>query len=284
MAKRTVRDVDWEAKRALVRVDFNVPFERGAKRISDDVRIREAIPTINFLRTAGASVVLCTHLGRPGGKPSSEFELAPIAERLAYLLGTAVDYVHDAPGDDAKSKASALRSGDVLLIENVRFWPGEEANDDEFAKALAALGDVYVNDAFGTAHRAHASTEGVAHILPAVAGLLMEKEITFLGGVLEDPKRPLAALLGGAKVSDKIKVLERLIGHADALFVGGGMAWRAVVVERTRRSTSRCPLSRYARRRCREIAPTAPFANNASGAAAGTVVPEPEDLPSLALS
>ncbi len=224
MAKRTVRDVDWEAKRALVRVDFNVPFERGAKRISDDVRIREAIPTINFLRTAGASVVLCTHFGRPGGKPSSEFELAPIAERLAYLLGTAVDYVHDAPGDDAKSKAGALRSGDVLLIENVRFWPGEEANDDEFAKALAALGDVYVNDAFGTAHRAHASTEGVAHILPAVAGLLMEKEITFLGGVLEDPKRPLAALLGGAKVSDKIKVLERLIGHADALFVGGGMA------------------------------------------------------------
>ena len=224
MAKQTVRDINWQGKRALVRVDFNVPFERGTTRISDDIRIREAIPTINFLRRAGASVVLCTHFGRPGGKPSPEFELAPIAERLAYLMATTVDYVHDAPGDDAQAKANALKPGEVLLIENVRFWPGEEANDAGFAKSLAALGDVYVNDAFGTAHRAHASTEGVAHILPGVAGLLMEKEITFLGGVLDDPKRPLAALLGGAKVSDKIKVLERLIGHADALFVGGGMA------------------------------------------------------------
>jgi phosphoglycerate kinase len=224
MAKQTVRDIDWTGKRALVRVEFNVPFERGTRRISDDVRIREALPTINFLREGGASVVLCTHFGRPGGQPSAEFELTPIAERLAYLLSRKVDYVHDAPGDDARSKAAALKPGEVLLIENVRFWPGEEANDVEFAKSLAALGDVFVNDAFGTAHRAHASTEGVAHVLPGVAGLLMEKEINFLGGVLENPKRPLAALLGGAKVSDKIKVLERLIGHADALFVGGGMA------------------------------------------------------------
>ena len=224
MAKQTIRDVDWKGKRALVRVDFNVPLERGTTRISDDVRIREAIPTINFLRKAGAGVALCTHFGRPGGKPSAEYELAPIAERLAYLLATPVDYVHDAPGDVAKSKAAALEPGGVLLIENVRFWPGEEANDEGFAKSIAALGDVYVNDAFGTAHRAHASTEGVAHILPGVMGLLMEKEIAFLGGVLENPRRPLAALLGGAKVSDKIKVLERLIGHADALFVGGGMA------------------------------------------------------------
>jgi phosphoglycerate kinase len=224
MAKKTVKDIDWSGKRALVRVDFNVPFERGTTRISDDIRIREAVPTINHIRNAGGSVVLCTHLGRPGGKPSAEFELGPIAERLAELLSTSVDYVHDAPGDEAKSKARALKPGQVLLLENIRFWPGEEKNDMAFAKELAALGDIYVNDAFGTAHRAHASTEGVAHHLPAVAGLLMEKEITFLGGVLEDPKRPLAALLGGAKVSDKIKVLERIVGHANALYVGGGMA------------------------------------------------------------
>jgi phosphoglycerate kinase len=224
MAKQTVRDVDWSGKRALVRVDFNVPFERGTTRISDDIRIREAIPTINHLRNSGASVVLCTHLGRPGGKASDDLLLAPIAERLASLLSTAVDYVHDAPDDAALAKAQALQPGQVLLVENIRFWKGEEANDAAFAQAIGRLGDVYVNDAFGTAHRAHASTEGVAHVLPGVAGLLMEKEITFLGGVLEDPKRPLAALLGGAKVSDKIKVLERLIDHADALYVGGGMA------------------------------------------------------------
>jgi phosphoglycerate kinase len=224
MAKRTVRDIDWAGKRALVRVDFNVPFERGTNHISDDIRLREAIPTINHIREAGASVVLCTHLGRPGGKPDAELQLAPIAERLASLLATTVDYVHDAPGDGALAKANELHAGQVLLVENIRFWEGEEANDPAFAQSIGRLGDVYVNDAFGTAHRAHASTEGVAHVLPGVAGLLMEKEITFLGGVLQEPKRPLAALLGGAKVSDKIKVLERLIDHADALFVGGGMA------------------------------------------------------------
>jgi phosphoglycerate kinase len=224
MAKQTVREVDWAGKRALVRVDFNVPFERGTRRISDDIRIREAIPTINHLRNGGASVVLCTHLGRPGGTPSVDLHLTPIAERLATLLSTTVDYVHDAPGDQALAKANALEAGQVLLVENIRFWEGEEANDPGFAQAIGRLGDVYVNDAFGTAHRAHASTEGVAHVLPGVAGLLMEKEVTFLGGVLDAPNRPLAALLGGAKVSDKIKVLERLIDHADALYVGGGMA------------------------------------------------------------
>ena len=222
--KQTVRNIDWRGKRALVRVDFNVPFERGTTRISDDTRIREALPTINYLREAGASVVLCTHLGRPGGEPNVEFELGPVAERLAQLLSAPVDYVHDAPGRSAAGKARELGPGDVLLLENIRFWPGEEANDETFARSLAALGDVYVNDAFGTAHRAHASTEGVAHYLPAVAGLLMEREVAFLGGALDDPQRPLAALLGGAKVSDKIRVLERLVGHADALVVGGGMA------------------------------------------------------------
>lgn len=224
MAKKTVRDINWAGKRALVRVDFNVPFERGSNRISDDIRIREAIPTINHLRDGGASVVLCTHLGRPGGNASPDLELGPIAERLATLLAAPVDYVHDAPGDEALVRARALQAGQVLLIENIRFWEGEEANDAAFAQSIGRLGDIYVNDAFGTAHRAHASTEGVAHVLPGVAGLLMEKEISFLGGVLNDPQRPLAALLGGAKVSDKIKVLERLIDHADALFVGGGMA------------------------------------------------------------
>ncbi len=222
--KRTLRDFDWQGKRALVRVDFNVPFERGTTRISDDMRIREALPTIEHLRGQGASVVLCTHLGRPDGKPNPDLELAPIVERLGELLGAPVGYVHDAPGDEAKAAAEALEAGGVLMLDNIRFWPGEEANDSDFAAALASLADGYVNDAFGTAHRAHASTEGVAHHLPAMAGLLMEKEIAFLGGVLEDPVRPLAALLGGAKVSDKLQVLGRLIGHADGLFVGGGMA------------------------------------------------------------
>ena len=222
--KRTLRDFDWQGKLALVRVDFNVPFERGTTRISDDMRIREALPTIEHLRGQGASVVLCTHLGRPDGKPNPDLELAPIVERLGELLGAPVGYVHDAPGDEAKAAVGALDAGGVLMLDNIRFWPGEEANDSDFAAALASLADGYVNDAFGTAHRAHASTEGVAHHLPAMAGLLMEKEIAFLGGVLEDPVRPLAALLGGAKVSDKLQVLGRLIGHADGLFVGGGMA------------------------------------------------------------
>ena len=223
MGKRNVRDVDWQGKRALVRVDFNVPFD-GAGAISDDARIREALPTIAHIRDGGASVVLGTHLGRPGGKHVDDLELAPIAERLAELLAVPVEYVHDAPGGLARERAEGLAEGDVLLLDNLRFWPGEEANDPAFAQALAALGDVYVNDAFGAAHRAHASTEGVAHLMPAVAGLLMEREVAFLGRVLEDPKRPLAALLGGAKVSDKLRVLERLIGHADAIYVGGGMA------------------------------------------------------------
>jgi phosphoglycerate kinase len=229
MAKRGIRNVDWAGKRALVRVDFNVPFGVGSagaqtSRISDDVRIREALPTIEYLLTNGAGVVLCTHLGRPGGERKPELELAPIAERLSELLGSPVTYVHEAVGQQASALAKALGPGEVMLLENVRFWPEEEANDSAFAQSLAGLADVYVNDAFGTSHRAHATTEGVAHYIPAVAGLLMEKEVTFLGKVLTDPERPLAALLGGAKVSDKLKVLERLVDCADALFVGGGMA------------------------------------------------------------
>ena len=224
MKKKTVRDFDWRGKRALVRVDFNVPYQRDTTIISDDVRIREALPTIAYLREHGASVVLCTHLGRPDGQRVADLELEPIAQRLSELIASPVAYVHDAPGEEARAAAAALQPGDVLLVENIRFWPGEEANDPAFTASLARLADGYVNDAFGAAHRAHASTHGVAQQLPAFAGLLMEKEITFLSGVLDDPRRPLAALLGGAKVSDKLKVLERLIGHADELFVGGGMA------------------------------------------------------------
>ncbi|MBM3940064.1 MAG: phosphoglycerate kinase [SAR202 cluster bacterium] len=224
MAKKTIRDIDWSGQRALVRVDFNVPFERGTTRISDDSRIRAAVPTINYLREHGAGVVLCTHLGRPGGKPSKEAELGPIAERLSSLLGAPVTYVHAAVEPAARERAEALKPGEVLLLENIRFYPGEERNDPAFAKSLARLGTVYVNDAFGTAHRAHASTEGVARHLPAVAGFVMEREIRVLGGVLDNPERPLGAILGGAKVSDKLKVLQRLVGHVDALFIGGGMA------------------------------------------------------------
>ena len=224
MAKRTVRDVDWAGKRALVRVDFNVPFEHGTARVSDDVRIRAALPTIQYLREQGAAVVLATHLGRPGGKPRPELELGPVAERLAELLRAPVTYVHDAVGDVALGHAERLGPSDVLLLENVRFYAGEETNSGAFALALAHLADTYVNDAFGTAHRAHASTEGVAHHLPAVAGLLMDRELAFLGNVLEAPERPLAAVFGGAKVSDKVRVLERLLGRADAILVGGGMA------------------------------------------------------------
>ncbi|MCE2468938.1 MAG: phosphoglycerate kinase [Dehalococcoidia bacterium] len=224
MNKKSVRDMAWEGKRALVRVDFNVPFERGADRISDDSRIRAALPTIEHLRGQGAAVILVTHLGRPKGQPDPALELGPIAERLCELLAAPVTYVHDAAGADARARAEALNPGGVLLLENIRFYPGEEANSDAFAAALARLADAYVNDAFGTAHRAHASTERVAAHLPACAGLLMEKELAYLGAVLESPERPLAAVFGGAKVSDKVKVLDRLLPQADAVFIGGGMA------------------------------------------------------------
>ncbi|MDA1215923.1 MAG: phosphoglycerate kinase [Chloroflexi bacterium] len=224
MSKKTINDIDWNGKRALVRVDFNVPMERGTNVISDDVRIRAALPTIQHLTSNGASVVLCTHLGRPGGKVDPALELQTVAKRLSELLEAPVGYVHDCVGAIALEQVEALKPGEVMLLENVRFYPGEEANDVEFAKGLAALADVYVNDAFGTAHRAHASTDGVAHQLPAVAGLLLERELEMLGGVLENPERPLGAIFGGAKVSDKVKVLERLVSQADAIFIGGGMA------------------------------------------------------------
>ncbi len=222
MNKKTVRDVDVRGKRVLVRVDFNVPLQDG--KVTDDTRIRAALPTIRYLLDQGAKVILMSHLGRPKGGPDPKYSLKPTAERLSELLGRPVCMAPDCVGPTVEAMAAELRPGDVLLLENTRFYPGEEKNDLSLAQQLAKLGDVYVNDAFGSAHRAHASTEGVARFLPAVAGFLMEKELTFLGKALESPERPFVAILGGAKISDKIGVINNLLGKVDALLIGGGMA------------------------------------------------------------
>ncbi|GCE26485.1 phosphoglycerate kinase [Dictyobacter alpinus] len=223
MHKKTVRDIDVTGKHVLVRVDFNVPLDAN-QHITDDTRIAAALPTIEYLLKNGAAVILMSHLGRPKGQVVEEMRLKPVAERLATLLQLPVQTTTDAIGSETEAKAKALQPGQVLLLENLRFHKEEEKNDPDFAQQLASLGDVYVNDAFGTAHRAHASTEGVTHYLPGVSGFLMEKELNFLGKTLENPKRPFAALVGGAKVSDKIAVLERLIGISDTILIGGGMA------------------------------------------------------------
>jgi phosphoglycerate kinase len=220
--KKTVRAVNWSGKRALVRCDFNVPMERG--EITDDRRIREALPTIQYLLENGAAVILASHLGRPKG-PTPELSLRPVATRLSELLGRPVELLPDCVGEVVEQATAALKPGSVVMLENVRFHPEEEANDPHFAARLAALADVYVNDAFGTAHRAHASTEGVARHLPGVAGLLVEKEIKFLGRALAEPARPFVAILGGAKVKDKLPVIENLIPRVDRLLIGGGMAF-----------------------------------------------------------
>lgn len=220
--KKTIRDIDVEGKRVLVRVDFNVPLEKG--KVADDTRIRAALPTIQYLMEHRARVILMSHLGRPKGKVQEDLRLIPVAEQLAGLLGRPVAMAVDCVGEDVEAAVDRLRPGDVLLLENLRFHPEEEANDPEFASRLASLGEVYVNDAFGTAHRAHASTEGVAHRLPAVAGFLMEKELNFLGKALERPEHPFVAILGGAKISDKIGVVNNLLGRVDTLLIGGGMA------------------------------------------------------------
>ncbi len=222
MSKQTVRDIDVRDKRVLVRVDFNVPMSQG--NIRDDSRIRASVPTIQYLKDQNSRIILCTHLGRPDGRPKEDLRLAPIAKRLSDLLEFGADYITSCIGPEAVQAAQALKHGEVLLLENIRFHPEEEKNDPQFARALASLAEVYVNDAFGTAHRAHASTAGVAQFLPAVAGLLMEKEITYLGQVLESPARPMAAIVGGAKVSDKMAVLQSLLERVDLLIIGGGMA------------------------------------------------------------
>lgn len=222
IAKQTIRDVEVRGRRVLVRVDFNVPMKDGA--ITDDTRIRAAVPTIDALRHAGARVVLISHLGRPDGKVVESLRLAPIAEHLAGLLGVPVIAVPETVGHVAKAAIDHLHDGDICVLENVRFQAGEEANDPAFVAELAALGDLFVNDAFGTAHRAHASTEGIGHHLPAVAGLLMEREVGIMGAALADPVRQFVAVVGGKKVSDKIGVLRNLVGRADHILIGGAMA------------------------------------------------------------
>ncbi|HEY3116012.1 MAG TPA: phosphoglycerate kinase [Chloroflexota bacterium] len=222
MAKKTIRDIDLAGKRVLVRVDYNVPLDHG--RVADSTRIRETVPTIQYLRETNCKIVLVSHLGRPDGKPAPTLSLKPIAGELEKLLGAPVAFATDIVGPSAQAAVRAMQAGQVLLLENVRFDAREEANDPGFARELAQFGDVYVNDAFATAHRAHASTAGLAAYLPAVAGLLMEKELEHLGAILENPKRPLVAVIGGAKVSSKIGVLLNLLPRLDRLMIGGGMA------------------------------------------------------------
>ena len=224
MNKKTVEDIDVKGKRVLVRCDFNVPQDDNGN-ITDDRRIREALKTIRYLIDNNAKVILCSHLGRPKGELNMKHSLAPVAKRLSELLGKEVKLAKDVIGEDAKALANSLNDGDVMLLENVRFHKEEEQNDPEYSKALASMAEIYVNDAFGTAHRAHSSTTGVADYLPAVSGFLIEKELEFLGGALENPKHPFVAILGGAKVSDKIGVIENLLDKVDTLIIGGGMAY-----------------------------------------------------------
>jgi len=220
--KKTIRDVDLKGQRVLVRVDFNVPLDEGA--VADDTRLQASLPTLNYLIAEGAAVILCSHLGRPKGKVIPELSLRPVAKRLSELLDQPVAFVADCIGTDVQAAVERLKLGEVLLLENTRFYPQERANDPDFAADLASLADLFVNDAFGSAHRAHASTAGVAHHLPAVAGFLMEKELNYLGAALEEPERPFVAILGGAKILDKIGVVERLLEQSDRLLIGGAMA------------------------------------------------------------
>jgi phosphoglycerate kinase len=222
MNKKTIRDIDVKGKRVLVRLDLNVPLAGG--KVADDTRIRAALPTIQYLLDHDATVILCSHLGRPKGEIDDALKMDPVAKRLSELLGRPVTKLDDCVGPEVEAAVHGGKPGDVFLLENTRFHPEEKANDPAFAAQLASLGEIYVNDAFGSAHRAHASTEGVAKYLPAVAGFLIEKELTFLGGALAAPEHPFIAILGGAKISDKIGVIENLLDRVDALLIGGGMA------------------------------------------------------------
>ncbi|WP_409290311.1 phosphoglycerate kinase [Peribacillus sp. SCS-37] len=223
MNKKSIKDIDVKGKRVFCRVDFNVPMQNG--EVTDDTRIRAALPTIQYLREQGAKVILASHLGRPKGQAVEELRLNPVAGRLSELLDVQVKKTDEAYGDSVKEEIGSMSEGDVLLLENVRFYPGEEKNDPELARAFAELADVYVNDAFGAAHRAHASTEGIAKNIPAVAGLLMQKELDVLGKALSNPDRPFTAIVGGAKVKDKIGVIENLLDKVDNLIIGGGLAY-----------------------------------------------------------
>lgn len=244
MNKKTIKDVDVKGKRCLVRVDFNVPLDEN-KKITDENRIQGALPTIKYLTEKGAKVILCSHLGRPKGEFKAEFSLKPVAERLNELLGGKVVFANDIIGEDAKKKVAAMKDGDVVLLENLRFHKEEEANDPEFAKKLASYCDIYVNDAFGTAHRAHASTEGVSHFVKtSVAGFLIGKELEVMGSALDEPKRPFIAILGGAKVSDKIGVINNLIEKVDMLIIGGAMAYTFIKAKGGSVGMSRCEMDK----------------------------------------
>ena len=223
--KKTVQDVDVRGKKVLLRCDFNVPQDKETGAITSDKRIVAALPTIRYLLDNGAAVIACSHLGKPKGEWKAKLTLAPVAQRLSQLLGQEVIFAKDIVGEDAKAKAAALQGGQIMLLENLRFDPREEKNDPSFAEELASMAELYVSDAFGTVHRAHASTAGVAAYLPAVSGLLVAKELEVMGGALNNPKRPFVAVLGGAKVSDKIGVINNLLDKADTIIIGGGMAY-----------------------------------------------------------
>ncbi|APB36960.1 phosphoglycerate kinase [Heyndrickxia coagulans] len=226
MNKKSIKDVELQGKRVFCRVDFNVPLKDG--NVTDDTRIRAALPTIKYLVENGAKVILASHLGRPKGQVVEELRLTPVAKRLSELLGKDVKKANEAYGESVKAEISKMNNGDVLLLENVRFYPGEEKNDPELAKEFASLAELYVNDAFGAAHRAHASTEGIAHHLPAVSGFLMQKELDVFGKALSNPERPFTAIIGGAKVKDKIGVIDNLLDKVDNLIIGGGLAYTFV--------------------------------------------------------
>ena len=229
MVLNTIREADLKGKRVLIRVDFNVPLKDGV--VTDNTRIKAALPTIKYILDNGASLVVMTHLGRPKGEKNEKYSLKPVAAEFERLLGSKVTLASDVIGDEVKKEVEALKPGDVLLLENVRFYKEEEGNDPEFAKTLASYGDIYCNDAFGTAHRAHASTEGVSHYLPSYAGFLIEKEVKFMAPLLENPEKPFVAIIGGSKVSSKITVLESLVRTCNTIVIGGGMAYTFLKVQ-----------------------------------------------------
>ena len=282
-AKKTVRDLDPRGKRVLTRVDYNVPVENG--KVSDATRIEASLPTLRLLLDKGARVILCSHLGRPKGGPDPKYSLEPVQKKLAQLLGRDVAWADDCVGPKAEAASRALQDGQVLLLENLRFHPEEEANEPGFARQLASLGQLYVNDAFGTAHRAHASTEGVPRVLrPAVAGLLMERELQYLGRALDRPARPFAAVLGGAKISGKIDVLNALLARVDRLLIGGammftfrraqGLATGRSLVEEDRVEMARDVLARAKQRRVDLVLPVDCIASTATdGSAPGRLIP-----------
>lgn len=289
MARRGLDGLgDLRGRRVLVRVDFNVPLEGGV--VVDDTRIRAALPTIEALRDRGARVILCSHLGRPKGTPNPDLSLRPAAERLARILGVPVAFVDDCVGPVAEAAVAELGDGDVVVLENLRFHAGEEADDPAFAAALAALADVYVNDAFGAAHRSHASTAGVAHILPSAAGLLLEREVAVLQGLLDEPAHPFVAIVGGVKVADKIGVLERLVEVADTVLIGGAMAFTFIVADggdvgdslhedAAGQEIARAAVARAAEHGCELLLPTDVVAGDRFAADAATRIVAADAIP-----